>query len=264
MQPGAVCATAHPGKANKPDLLLDSFGVGEYTVTNGGRFMNKAVFQSVETYMLSCMHDSAHDKEHVYRVLNNALVIAREEQNVNYDILICACLLHDIGRPDQIRDSRVCHAQVGSRKAYAFLTENGFAPEFAGQVRDCIRTHRFRKEDRPQTLEAKILFDADKLDVVGAMGIARTLVYKGTVTQPLYTRCPDGSVSDGNGDAAPSFFQEYHRKLKKLYERFYTAKGAALARDRQAAAEAFYESLYAEVTCLEQQGSAILEGLLQE
>lgn len=224
--------------------------------------MDRAAFSMIDQYMLSCMEDSAHDKEHVYRVLNNALVIAREEQNVNYDILICACLLHDIGRPDQLRDPDLCHAAVGSEKAYIFLQNNEFDESFAGQVRDCIRTHRFRKNDQPESLEAKILFDADKLDVVGAIGIARTLVYKGTVTEPLYTRKPDGSISNGAEDELPSFFQEYHRKLEKLYDRFYTAKGAELARERQSAAVSFYESLYREVSSLEKQGYDILEGLL--
>ena len=140
--------------------------------------MDRATYQRIENYMLSIMADSAHDAEHIYRVLSNALVIAMEETHVDYDVLICACLLHDIGRPDQLRDPSVCHAVVGSEKAYRFLTDNGFDTELAAAVRNCIRTHRFRKNDQPESLEAKILFDADKLDVVGAIGIARTLVYR--------------------------------------------------------------------------------------
>ena len=222
--------------------------------------MDRKTYELLECYMLRCMQDSAHDREHIYRVLDNALVIAREE-SVNCDILIAACLLHDIGRPDQLADPSLCHAQVGSEKAYRFLREQGFAEAFARQVRDCIRTHRFRRDDTPESLEAKILFDADKLDVTGAIGIARTLVYKGTVTEPLYTRRPDGTVSDGEGDKAPSFFQEYHRKLTKLYDRFYTQKGKELALERKAAAENFYRNLYREVTCLDvkEQLQALLE-----
>ena len=96
-------------------------------------------------------------------------------------------------------------------------------------------------------MEAKILFDADKLDVTGAIGIARTLLYKGTVTEPLYRILPDGTISDGSEDTSPSFFREYQFKLKNLYGRFYTAKGAELAKERRHIAEAFYESLYREV-----------------
>ena len=148
--------------------------------------MTAECYRTLETYMLSCMDDSAHDAEHVYRVLYNALEIAKAESETNYDVLIAACLLHDIGRIDQINDPTLCHAAVGSEKAYHFLLEQGMEETFAAQVKHCIRTHRFRKNMLPQTLEAKILFDADKLDVVGAIGIARTLMYRGTLTEPLH------------------------------------------------------------------------------
>ena len=69
---------------------------------------------------------------------------------------------------------------------WPYLLENGFSEAFADAVRSCILTHRFRVARPPQSIEAKILFDADKLDVTGALGIARTLLYKGTVTEPLY------------------------------------------------------------------------------
>ena len=88
--------------------------------------MTKETYSLLEGYMLSSMEDSAHDKEHVYRVLANAMVIAEAEEAVDYDILICACLLHDIGRPDQIRDPSLCHAQVGAEKACRFLLAQGF------------------------------------------------------------------------------------------------------------------------------------------
>ena len=59
--------------------------------------MDKKTYSLLENYMLSCMLDSAHDKEHIYRVLYTALDIAKTEKAVDYDVLICACLLHDIG-----------------------------------------------------------------------------------------------------------------------------------------------------------------------
>jgi len=134
--------------------------------------MDKKTYSLIEDYMLSCMKDSAHDKEHIYRVLYNALEIARavteagsgqpeqsqeqrsqsreqsqEQRNqsreqaqgqktreeehmpdmpVNYDILIAACLLHDIGRGEQYKNPSVCHAAAGGEMAYRFLTERGF------------------------------------------------------------------------------------------------------------------------------------------
>ena len=224
--------------------------------------MTKEIYQRMENYMLACMDDSAHDREHVYRVLYNALEIAKGEA-VDYDVLIAACLLHDIGRVDQIKDPTLCHAEVGSEKAYRFLLEMGMAEDFAARVRHCIITHRFRKNLQPQTLEAKILFDADKLDVTGAIGIARTLEYQGRLGQALYTRLPDGTVSNGEEDASPSFFREYKFKLEKLYDRFYTQTGALLAQQRRKAAADFYNALYQEVNSGYTCGKETLKELLK-
>ena len=150
--------------------------------------MKKETYKMIEGYMLSCMTDSAHDPEHIYRVLYSALQIAKTEENVDHDVLIVACLLHDIGRKEQFEDPALCHAEVGAKKAYQYLLNNGFSDDFAQKVRHCIITHRFRKSRQPETLEAKILFDADKLDVTGAMGIARTLMYKADMQEPIYRR----------------------------------------------------------------------------
>ncbi len=225
--------------------------------------MNREMYCLLENFMLSCMEDSAHDREHVYRVLYGALEIAETESNVDYDVLIAACLLHDIGRKEQFENPALCHAAVGSKKAAQFLLEHGFDKAYAEKVKQCIQTHRYRKGNPPQSTEAKILFDADKLDVTGAIGIARTLIYKGIVSEPLYSMLPDGSVSNGEGDDEPSFFQEYKYKLENLYSKFYTGKGAELAKERQDTAIAFYNSLYREVNLLHQKGKNALEEIVQ-
>ncbi len=226
--------------------------------------MDKLAFSKIEAYMRSCMADSAHDQEHIYRVLNNALVIAQAEENVNYDVLIAACLLHDIARQDQLKDPDICHAEAGAQMAEHFLLSAGYQEEFASAVASCILTHRFRKNRPPESLEAKILFDADKLDVVGAVGIARTLAYQGTIGASLYSRDGTGSISDGSEDTQPSFFREYHFKLKKLYDRFYTQKGEEIARQRQTAAAAFYVSIYKEIHSFDLAGKQRLEELLKK
>ena len=209
--------------------------------------MKKAEFEQLNSYMQSCMKDSAHDREHIYRVLYSALDIAASEEDVNYDILITACLLHDIGRQAQIEDPSLCHAEVGSEMAHDYLCSYGYGKEFADHVAECIRCHRFRKEQPPKTIEAKILFDADKLDVTGAMGVARTLLYAGRLSGPLYNLKADGSVSDGTEDTTPSFFQEYKFKLERLYDRFFTEKGKELAAQRKKAAEDLDNALLQEV-----------------
>lgn len=209
--------------------------------------MKKDTYLLLENYMLSCMRDSAHDKEHVYRVLYNAMEIAKHEECVDYDVLICACLLHDIGRNEQSENPKLCHAEVGAEKTLKFLADNHFDKEFAEKVAHCILCHRYRNHNIPQTLEAKILFDADKLDVTGAIGIARTLIYKGQVLEPLYTLDEEGNVSNGENDTIPSFFQEYKNKLETLYDKFYTDFAAKMAKQRRKAAVTFYENLLSEV-----------------
>ena len=223
--------------------------------------MDRQTYALLEEYMRTCMKDAAHDREHVYRVLNNAAEIAKDEADVDWDVLIASALLHDISRPEQMADKRVDHAAHGAEKAHTFLTTNGFDEVFSAHVRDCIRTHRFRKTELPSTLEARILFDADKLDVCGAIGIARTLEYNGETGRPIYTRDESGMISDGTGDAADSFFREYKFKLEGVYDRFLTRRGAEMAKARQKAAADFYQALLGEVR--ESDGLSALQNMLE-
>lgn len=227
--------------------------------------MDKHSWHLLEEYMLTCLSDSAHDMQHVYRVLNNAIEIAKGEEHINMDVLMTAALLHDVGRADEMTDPTADHAVTGGERAYKVLTETpelACAPAFAEHVRQCIRTHRFRRNDPPASIEAKILFDADKLDVCGAIGVARTLMYSGAHDRPIYTTFPDGAIRDGKGDTEDSFFKEYRFKLEGMYDRFLTRRGAELARERQKAAADFYQALLKEVRTGE--GRAAFESLLTE
>lgn len=220
--------------------------------------MNTTEYQKIENYMLQCMSDSAHDCEHVYRVLYVALDIANHEVDVDYDVLITAALLHDIGRKAQFENPELCHALVGAEKARTFLLESGYAAEFAEKVAACIRAHRYRSNNPPKTMEEKILFDADKIDATGTLGIARTLLYKGKVGEPLYSLTEDGLVSDGTGDKEASFFQEYKYKLERVYDKFFTVRGQVIAKERQQTAVAFYENMLREVQDSYETGTAFL------
>ena len=221
--------------------------------------MRKTQYEEMEAYMHRCMEDSAHDREHVYRVMHTAMLIASGEEPIDWDVLICASLLHDIGRAEQFADPSLCHATVGAEKAYRFLLEQGYCEAFAQKVRHCIAAHRFRTNCLPQTPEAKILYDADKLDAVGAMGIARTLLYQGHEGAPIYSLREDGTVSDGAGEETDSFFREYKFKLEKLYSQFYTKQGNRLAQERQQAATEYYKALLREAQESRQEGKSILE-----
>lgn len=224
--------------------------------------MKAELYHRIENYMLECMKDSAHDKEHIYRVLYMALDIASEEKEVDKELLIIACLLHDIGREEQFKNPQLCHAQIGSEKAYQYLIANGFGQEKASHIRDCILTHRFRSDNPPKSMEAKILFDADKLDVTGTIGIARTLLYKAQVKEPLYSVDSKSDVLDGSQDTEPSFFHEYKFKLENIYDKFYTQRGAQLAEERQSSAVSFYQSMLKEVQACYRLGTSELSGIL--
>jgi uncharacterized protein len=184
--------------------------------------MKKEHLSEIVDYMESFAKDSAHDADHIHRVLNHALIVAKNYE-VNMDILVAACLLHDIGRPAQFADPRQCHAKVGSEMAYNFLKKLGWQENDCAQVRHCVLTHRFRTNAQPETIEAKILFDADKLDVIGALGIARTLQYEGKMNAPL-----------------DEFIKEYDRKLSKLYDIFYTKEAKQTASSGKMLLEEFY------------------------
>lgn len=212
--------------------------------------------------MHALMRDSAHDRHHVYRVLYAALDIARHEANVDMDVLLAACLLHDIGREKQFEDPLLCHAKVGGEMAYRYLLSAGWDEQKALHVRACVASHRFRGESAPESLEAKILFDADKLDACGALGIARTLVYEGQVGEPLYVLDENGGIAtDGGGADISSFFQEYHFKLKTLYGAFYTARATEIASERRQSAVRFYNALHGEITQNAEAGREAMEAL---
>lgn len=225
--------------------------------------MTKQDYQLLESRLMNSSEDSAHDAEHSLRVLYLAMEIAGECPDVDWDVLIAACLLHDIGRAEQLRNPKLDHAAVGAQMALGFLQKSGFSQDFALRVSECIRTHRYRGQAIPQSLEAKILFDADKLDVCGAVGIARTLLYEGNLGQPLYFRKPSGSICDADGQTQPCFLREYHRKLRHISSRLFTARAKELARQREEFARQYYQQLLSEIQEPYQAGSARLQERLE-
>lgn len=192
--------------------------------------------------------DSAHDFEHILRVLHMAEHLARQE-NADVEIVRAAALLHDIARYEEDHgDTQLDHAQVSANDARAFLLQNGADENFAARVADAIASHRFRGTTRPETLEAKILFDADKLDSIGAIGVARAYAICGLLNQKLYSEPKENGVAtrkQHNQEHTP--VDEYHVKLKHLRERFFTPTAKKIAKERHAFMEKFFEQLTREV-----------------
>lgn len=202
--------------------------------------MERKQFDQIAAYMDQCMSDAAHDKEHVWRVLGYALRLAEQEENVDYDLLIAACLLHDIGRAAQFKDPALDHAAVGADMAARWLLEHGYEESFCEGVRKAIRSHRYRTEGQAESIEAQILFDSDKLDACGMMGLFRTIAYCDHVGEPFYTVGEDGKV-EFTAETPSSVVQEYCYKLSKLGERFYTRSAKLLGREMGANLKAAVE-----------------------
>jgi uncharacterized protein len=180
-------------------------------------------------------------------VLGYANDIAAHEDSVDHEVLCLACILHDIGRQEQDVDPSIDHAEYGASLAHEWLIENGYPADFADKVSHCILTHRFRSDRLPVSIEAKILFDADKLDACGAVGIARTLQYTGSHSIPLCSLSTEAVLAGHDGNAGHSFVLEYETKLSKLYNNFLTKRGSELAEMRREAAVNFYNALLLEL-----------------
>jgi len=187
-----------------------------------------------ETAKKYYQNDAAHDFEHVLRVLANAMKIAQTVP-ADLDILQTAVLLHDIARADQYRTG-VDHAAAGARRARQIL--QGEPAAFVEAVCHAIATHRFRTNNPPQTPEAKILYDADKLDAIGAVGIARVFAVGGTQNRRLW-------ADDSAGEHTA--LQEFHRKLVKLKDMLITPAARKMAQQRHDFMVKFFEQMNAEI-----------------
>jgi uncharacterized protein len=182
----------------------------------------------------------SHDWEHTERVYRLCMHIG-EIEGADLEALAIAAFLHDIGRTHQDKaKGGICHAEKGGEIAREILKRYPIPEEKKENIIHCILTHRFRNNHAPQTLEAKVLFDADKLDAIGAMGIARAYLFAGEVGAVLH-----------NGDADPELtepytrndtgYREYRVKLSRIKDRMLTGEGKRMAQERHAFMEAFFE-----------------------
>jgi uncharacterized protein len=179
--------------------------------------------------------DSTHDFDHVLRVYRLAERIGHAE-SADMAVLRTAALLHDVARPDQDSGRVPDHAIEGARRAQEIL--DGQPPEFVAAVTHAIETHRYRADRPPETLEARVLYDADKLDAIGAVGIARAFAYGAHQGQRLWAE-PTDSEHTAN--------KEFAVKLSKLKDLLFTQTARAIARERHDFMVKFFERMAAEV-----------------
>ena len=191
--------------------------------------------------------DPVHDFEHVLRVYRLAERIG-EAEGADLGILLAAVLLHDSAdaTPDGESD-RPTHQHASAEFARKVLIEEGWPEDRIEAVQHCIRAHRFRGDETPRTLEAKILFDCDKLDVTGAIGVARSFAYAALAGQPLTAEVSDKFKTTFEKEPGEPH-TPYHEFLFKLSRvRFHTATARALAEERQRYLADYFEQLAKEV-----------------
>jgi uncharacterized protein len=188
-------------------------------------------------------NDPAHDFDHVLRVLALAERIARAE-GADAEIVRASALLHDVGRAEQELTGR-SHAVHGAERARDILA--GHPPEKVHAVCEAIASHRFREDAPPQTLEAEVLYDADKLDSIGAVGIARAYLYGGLCRQRLWAEVPAGYQARGELPEEHTPVHEFVFKLSKLKDTLYTNTARRIGQERHAYMVEFFERLEREV-----------------
>jgi uncharacterized protein len=189
--------------------------------------------------------DAVHDFEHVLRVYSMSMRLGKEEK-ADLDILQAAALLHDSRGAEPGGAGRAEHHITSARFAGDVLDGEGWPEERIKAVQHAIRAHRYRgKEDLPETIEAKVLFDSDKLDVIGAIGTARTIAYSVLAGEPLYAKPSSQFRSTGKEVAGErhSSYHEYLFKLCKVKDRLFTESARRIAEQRHAAMTAFFEQL---------------------
>jgi len=194
-----------------------------------------------------------HDFSHTQRVLKLSLRIGKEE-GADLEILYAAALLHDIARDDGDAKGQ-CHALLSAEKARPILEKAGFPTEKRESVIHCIETHRFRSDAPPQSLEARILYDCDKLDAIGAIGVCRAYAYCGENGQRLYGSFPNDlkegqireEISKVTDHKNHTPILEFNMKLSRIKDKLFTPSARRMAEIRHEFMLHFFHRLKEEI-----------------
>lgn len=189
--------------------------------------------------------EPAHDFFHVERVLGNSLAIARAE-GADQTICATAALLHELfnlpkSHPDSSKAGDLC-----AEYARALLTEEGAPIALVGPVCAAIRDHAFSKGVVPAALESRVLQDADRLDALGAIGLARMWATCADMKRPFYSPEDPFCVSRAPDDKSWGLDHVY-KKLLVLPEHLHLSASRSIAADRVAFVRAFVEQLRGEL-----------------
>lgn len=193
--------------------------------------------------------DPIHGFDHILRVYHMAERLGPLE-GADMDVLRAAVLLHDADGAAPGSAERKNHHLASAEFADQVLTAEGWPAERIAAVQHCIRAHRFRdNREPPATPEARVIFDADKLDVIGAVGVARVIAYAVKVGQPVFA--PPSARFLASGEPEPdephSAYHEFLFKLSRIRERLFTPAARQIAEERHDYIAGFFERLQQEM-----------------
>lgn len=202
--------------------------------------MDSDIFRETKKKAEEFFRLSHHDRFHTERVYNLAVRIA-EEENADLDVVKAAALLHDIARALEDEGKIDDHALEGAKMAREVLEDVNFPREKIPEVLHCIEVHRFRKGMEAGSLEAKILQDADRLDIIGAIGIARVFTRGGWGNKPIHDpTIPPKDKYDGRSLTSVNHIYE---KILKVKDTINTNTAKEIAEERHRFVEEFLERL---------------------
>jgi len=214
--------------------------------------MNRSMTGFDEDFILSKVKslyegaDPAHDFSHVMRVYKNAKLIGHKE-DANMQILLLSALLHDVcALPKSIEKS----AESNAKKLImleTFLNDMDLPEDVVENVQYAVEVHSFSKGLVPTTLEAKILQDADRLDAMGAIGIARVFLVGGQLERKLYN-FEDPFCTLREPDDQTWNLDHFFSKLLKLEFGMHTETGKKLAKRRGAVLRRYLSDLHKEIS----------------
>jgi uncharacterized protein len=189
----------------------------------------------------------SHDFGHVERVLALCERVRRKEGGDPL-VLSLAALLHDMGRLERYRRSIPLrgHGRRGAIVARRTLARYHVEPRVIEAVVHCIEAHSFRSGVHPETIEAKILFDADKLDSIGAIGVGRAFLFAGEIGAIAHNATGTDVLRTKPLSRDDTAYREYLVKLRYIKDRMQTREGRRLARARHAFMKSFFVRLLRE------------------
>jgi len=198
--------------------------------------------QEVHNLMIN---DSAHDFVHIMRVFKNAQKICKKE-NAHEKLVLSAVLLHDIvSYPKSDKRSKLSSIK-SAEKSKKILKKFNFTKEEIQIISDAIRDHSFSRNKIPTTLEGKILQDADRLDAIGAIGIARVFAVSGSEKRPFYN-VKDPFCKNRMPNDEIWALDHFYRKLLKLEFLMNTKSGKIEAKKRTKILKDFLNELKKEI-----------------